>query len=275
MPLSKITLMVPARDRGTGDMPLTFMRYFYLGANLRALMDEMKWPDTPQYRAMKTAYLDAVRDTVRGTRLADFRPFDVDGPGVPTMLPSTWDERKVVDLSRDVYRALLTRVCALDGDIFASLFASLEDRRPRLPPGVQHVPSFDHHSVTYATFLSSRHNSFVLFDQTEGPQEFPGAGKIKDIFLHGRMVQGKAVIEPFFVVDQYVPLTPEHAAVDPYRRFVDLQTRLFYNRATTDLKILALKDIRCHFAALTYAPDEISEECIVVRSLDRVSERLI
>ncbi|EIW65135.1 uncharacterized protein TRAVEDRAFT_109543 [Trametes versicolor FP-101664 SS1] len=251
----------------TSDMPLTFMRYFYLGANLRALMEETDWPDKPEFRAMKNAYLDAVRDAVRGTRLADF--YSAHGDMAHPELSSVFNEHKLENLPSTIYDTLYTRISVLDGNIFAPIFAELDDLRLRLPLGAQHVSSFAHRGATYATSISSRNNSFVLFD-TPGTS-VPMAGMIKDIFLHGRLVQGKAIIEPFFVVEEYVPLSLEHATLDPYRRFEDLGTRLFYHRTTETPKLLALQDIRCHFAGMTYTPDGIGEECIVVRSLDRVS----
>ena len=77
-------------------------------------------------------------------------------------------------------------------------------------------------------------------------------------------------MEPFIVVDEYVPLSPEHSVHDPYRRFPLLDTKLHYKRFREPGVLLRPSDIVCHFAAFVYTPDDIGEECVVVRMLDRV-----
>ncbi|KAI0364513.1 hypothetical protein BV20DRAFT_1039369 [Pilatotrama ljubarskyi] len=260
----------------SSDMPITFMQYFYAGANLRSLMEEIEWPDATPFRAMRTAYYDAFRSATRGTRLADFRPV-LEQDGEDVLSPSArYDEKKLVELPQDIYDGLLRRITELEGPLFASTFARLEDHRPRLPLGAQHVSTFDHFGITYAKQAFSRANSYILFrDGSERSQDFPRAGQIQDIFLHGRMVAGKAIVEPFFVINELVPLSPEHAEVDLFRHLEDIQSRLFYNRTTSTPCILSLNDIRSHFAAFTYIPVDIGEECIVIKLLDRVSGELV
>lgn len=61
--------------------------------------------------------------------------------------------------------------------------------------------------------------------------------------------------------------------MDPYRQFEELNTHMRYNRFLPGTHILRLEEIISHFAAYIYTPEDVEEECIVVRSLDRVSHR--
>ncbi|KAI0706040.1 hypothetical protein C8T65DRAFT_577464 [Cerioporus squamosus] len=253
------------------DMPLTFMRYFYIGANLRWLIATTTWPDESAFTEMMETYNRTFRDAAQSNpRLASFRPFrtEVETP--------TFSEKEAVDLDRGIYRALLARVTALCGPVFSSIF-DLSDRRRPLSNSVNCIKSFDHGGVKYATDRASLCNSFVTFtlplDSTL-PLPFPRAGRIKDIFLHRRIQDGRTVTEPFFVVDEYIPLTEQDATLDPYRKYEDLETRLFYNRVHATPHVLSLDDIAAHFASLVYTPEDIQRECVVVRSLDRVSTSL-
>ncbi|KAI0655866.1 hypothetical protein C8Q70DRAFT_883543, partial [Cubamyces menziesii] len=53
------------------DIPLTFMRGFYSGVELRWLMDSTIWPEFAAYKDMLSAYGAAFRDATRGTRVSD------------------------------------------------------------------------------------------------------------------------------------------------------------------------------------------------------------
>ncbi|KAI9069061.1 hypothetical protein FKP32DRAFT_1560444 [Trametes sanguinea] len=259
------------------EMPITFMRYFYLGGNVRSLMAETKWPDVAPFRAMQAAYEDAVRDAVRGTRLADFFPSNhLTGGGSEGLPAFTVDERQVAQLPRAVYDSLFRAIATIDGPVFAPILAGLEDRRPRLPDTAQQLPSIEHRGMTYTTCRSSRNNSLVMLRcHRDDDQDMPTPARIMNIFLHGRCVGGKSVVQPFVVVEEFVALTEDHATADPYRRYEDLQTRLYYNDTVPQTKVIPLDDILCHFASLVYKPEDIDKECIVVRSLDRVSITLL
>ncbi|TFK79920.1 hypothetical protein K466DRAFT_579069 [Polyporus arcularius HHB13444] len=252
----------------TNDMPLTFIRYWYIGANLRWLMATVQWPDAPYFKEMMDAYKKTFRDAARSNpRLASFRPTGPD-PAVDIV----FSEEIATDLPRNIYRALLTRVTALCGPLFSSVF-DLRDNRPGLPTAVNQVPSFDHGGIKYGAKTRQIRNSFILFNAPGSPS--PRAGQIREIFTHLRVENGKRVVEPFFVVDEYVELEQRHAGLDPFRQFEDLETRLCYNKFAAAPRVLALQDIQAHFAALTYTPPEIGSECIVVRSLDRVSSSFL
>ncbi|KAH9895959.1 hypothetical protein C8Q73DRAFT_644239 [Cubamyces lactineus] len=252
----------------TRDMPLTFMSYFYVGAQLRWLMDTTQWPDTPEYKAMLSAYDDAFTNIAQGMRASGFGP-----PGRETSAPSgcSYDERKEKSLGRHAYEGLLS-VLALGGEHFSSMHARYRrDVRPILNDLVNYIPSLHRDHMTLATRSSAFRDSFVMFTDPLRPSADPRAGQIVDIFLHSRLKAGKPVVEPFLIVEEFVELTADDASQDPYRRFSDLQTRLCYNRAEPTPRVVRLDDIHCHFAALTCKVNGISEECIIVRSLNRVS----
>ncbi|TFK78577.1 hypothetical protein K466DRAFT_507081, partial [Polyporus arcularius HHB13444] len=253
------------------DMPLTFMRYFYIGANLRWLIATTTWPKAAAFTEMAETYNRTFRDAARSNpRLASFRAFETEVETAP------FSEEAAVVLDQGMYQALLARVTALCGPIFSSIF-DLSDKRRALSDSINRIKSFEYGGVKYATDRASICNSFITFtlplDSTH-PLPFPRAGRIKDVFLHRRIQDGKTVVEPFFVVDEYIPLTAHDAALDPYRKYKDLETRLFYNRVHATPHVISLNDIGAHFASMVYTPGDIQRECIVVRSLDRVSIRL-
>ncbi|KAI0762931.1 hypothetical protein C8Q74DRAFT_1214958 [Fomes fomentarius] len=260
-------------------MPLTFMRYFYIGANLRWLLATIEWPDASPYRAMTEAYQKAFQDAARSNpRLASLRPL-----GGDTGQDLTFNEETSITLQDDIYTRLLTRISTLSGPIFSSISSSLKDRRPALANVVNHIGSYDHGGVKFGTGKAQLRDSFIVFNlpndnaantnatNTNTGRSFPRAGQIREIVLHPRTENGKPIVEPFFVVDEYVPLSAVHEASDPFRQYSDLDTQLFYNHFQPHPHVIALQDIRAHFAALVYCPEEIGQDCIVVRSLDRVS----
>ncbi|CDO72542.1 hypothetical protein BN946_scf184983.g25 [Trametes cinnabarina] len=246
-------------------IPLTFMRYFYIGSNLRWLMSTTEWPDAAPYTAMAESFHDTFRNAGRGTRLADFHPF-----GSENANTFEYNVKKSATLPRALYDLLVDRVQRISRLPFTSLFAPMADRRPRLSTEVQYVKSVDCGGVKFAREGGHGRNSFVLFAlPDEQTSTFPRAGRIEDIFLHVRVEDGKSIVEPFFVVHEYEPLADEHLSMDPYRRFPDLNTRLFYAKSRSSPVLLSIADIKAHFAAYFYEPSDIGQECVVVRSLDR------
>ena len=145
-------------------------------------------------------------------------------------------------------------------------------RLPFLPPTCQYIPRFWRGGMAFVTRQKGIKNSFVLFR----PRALPGAdipiraGQIKDLMLHRRAVSGALVVEPVALIQEYVGLSPEHAPLDPYAHYAELETRLYYNTFAEKSQIVWGKDVICHFAAFVYTPEDIGRECIVARSLDRV-----
>ncbi|KAI0682310.1 hypothetical protein C8T65DRAFT_624899 [Cerioporus squamosus] len=252
----------------TNDMPLTFMRYFYIGANLRWLMATTQWPENDYFAAMMENYKKSFRDAARSNpRMSSFRPV----PEQPE--PLVFSEEDALPLPRPIYRALLACLTKLGNSAFSSIF-DLTDRRLGLPDAVNYQRSFDHGGLKFGTKSAQLRNSFILFNQpdSEGGAAFLRAGQIREVFTHLRVENDKKIVEPFFIVDEYMDLSDAHAALDLYRQIDDLDTRLFYNRFKPDPQVLALQDIQAHFTSMVYTPSDIGAECIVVRSLDRVCE---
>ncbi|KAI0324601.1 hypothetical protein GY45DRAFT_1262514 [Cubamyces sp. BRFM 1775] len=262
----------------TRDMPLTFMSYFYIGANVRWMMTSWEWPDTAEYRNMVAAFKDAFMQLSQGTRTADLSPFDDAGGCSANESIPPYDERKEVPLPREIYRDLLALITS-QGASFVPVNGPHTDTRPVLHDSVNHVTSIRRDYVKYATKASAKRDSFVLFTDPLHPlssqDAFPRAGQITQIFLHGRIENGRHVVEPFVLLDEFEPLAGEDVTRDPFRTFSDLETRLFYNRSTGAPRLIRARDIQCHFAALAVKPAGIDVECIVARSLNWVSLRII
>ncbi|RPD78144.1 hypothetical protein L226DRAFT_567826 [Lentinus tigrinus ALCF2SS1-7] len=102
----------------------------------------------------------------------------------------------------------------------------------------------------------------------------PHAGQISEIFYHLQTEQGHTIIEPFLVVDAYLPLNPSDASQDPYRKFPELDMRLYYDRFEERQHVIRANDIVTHFAAFKYEPDGIQGMCIVARNLDRMTTKV-
>lgn len=264
--------VAPLTRNYVGDMPLTFMSYFYIGAKARWLMTTTEWPNTSQYKGMIAKFKAAFTKLAGGTQSMAFIPLydsPVDG-AEDDCLPS-YDERKEVRLLRTTYDALLALLNS-QGSSFSPFDASVADIRPNLHNYAQPIPSFPRDNIVFASRQGGRRNSFVLFTDPRAPLQdtFPRAGQISQIFLHARLEQGRLLVEPFVLIDEFLPLAGAHVAQDPYRAFADLETRVFYHKHTAQ-RVVRSQDIRCHFAALVTDVVGIDQECIVVRSLDRVS----
>ena len=227
------------------------------------------WPVSDVYQRMLAAFRAAFREQMQGSFATI--PFPI---GVVESEPLPYDKKKEVGLSRSVYDGLLARV-STPAAPFQSIFSPTHSPIPRLYDRAVPLSSYKHQGITYAAANAQLRNSFILFDHPDpsSPQSphFPCAGQISKIFLHGRLADGRRMFEPIFVVDVYQGLSAEHARADPYRIYKDLQTRLFYNSFEERQVVLARQDIRAHFAAYFYVPPEILVECVVARSLDRVS----
>ncbi|CDO76809.1 hypothetical protein BN946_scf185033.g6 [Trametes cinnabarina] len=243
------------------SIPLTFMNGFYSGAGLRELISTFNWPDYNEYRDMMDAYRHAFQDTSRGTRVSDTSSLG-HGQATADAITATYDSNELVKLDLPLYAALLRWT----PPEFASFYASAEDSRPRIAPYVQHIPSVNHLGLTFATCQHGRRNSFVIFNHPD--TAIQTAGQVVDILLHSRIEGNAQVVAAFVVVNMFAELSAAHAAIDPYRNFTALNTRLYYNRFQS-MVLIRLEDVVAHFAALTYTPSRIGVECIVARSLDR------
>ncbi len=259
------------------DIPLTFMRMFYAGAELRWLTASTDWPDTPEFQELLSAFERTYQDAARGTRVTDVLG------AVPGLLgtanPPFHELFKTLDdlrLDRALYDQLLRIVNIIHSSSTPSMFIpfdnDLDDKRARLIPHARPLSKFEVNRAIYGTHSKNIRNSFVCFrDPASEDPSLVRAGQISEIFLHRRIPDGgEALVEPFVVLDEYIPLSPEHVARDPYRHYPLLETKLYYNRFLEHGVVIRPPDILCHFAAFVYTPEHIDEPCVVVRSLDRV-----
>ncbi|KAI0364056.1 hypothetical protein BV20DRAFT_957023 [Pilatotrama ljubarskyi] len=244
------------------DIPLTFMRGFYCGAELRWLMVSTKWPDNEVYGDMVSAFNTAFQDAARGTRVSDYGALDPDQQSPEVV----YDAGKQVILERVRYEDLLR----LMPPGFASFYASTTDERARLSPYVQHIRRTHKDGVVFTTRGHSRRDSYVVIKSGAHGDSQLCYGQIVDIFLHSRLEDGRQQVSTFAVVDVFADLAEAHAEQDPFKAYSAVGTRLCYHRSDSQL-LITLSDIVAHFAALVYTPAEIGQECIACRSLDRVS----
>lgn len=237
------------------------MRGFYSGAELRELMDSIKWPEGEAYADMKAAYNAAFQDATRGTRVSDMLASGLGSPQV------TYDATKQVPVDRAQYEILLRYMPSS----FASYYGDIEDDRPGIAPYVQQIHSVRKDGLTFSTRAHSNRDSYVLVVDTDQDTPQRRAGQISNIFLHRRLENDQHVVSTFVVIDMFAALTAPDVIHDPFKTYPELDTRLYYNRSNCQL-VVQLSDIVSHFAALVYTPEAIGRECIVCRSLDRVGK---
>ncbi|KAI0788085.1 hypothetical protein C8Q74DRAFT_1366864 [Fomes fomentarius] len=58
-----------------GEMPITYMKYFYLGVNLRWLVTEIDWPDVQVFHDWVDAFKAAFKDATRGIRFTEISAY--------------------------------------------------------------------------------------------------------------------------------------------------------------------------------------------------------
>lgn len=174
-------------------------------------------------------------------------------------------------LPPDLYHTLLTLINCTSSTPFTSIHEGVIGGNHYLSDTGAYVRAVDHDGVTYATATGSPRNSFLIFSTMEHGIRKLVAGRISEIFYHTRIVEGNTLTEPFLVINRFKTLSEDHAKLDPYLKFPDVPTWLCYNKLNEENELLCLEDIVSHFAAYVYTPGEIGSECIVVRSLDRVS----
>ncbi|KAI1795827.1 hypothetical protein LXA43DRAFT_880746 [Ganoderma leucocontextum] len=249
------------------EMPLTFMRYFYIGANLRQLMAGLDLPNDPEYADMMNSFGRAFSVASRGADA--FNPVSsLSGPhrnGGQAI-----SKIREVELPKAVYDAILRLVNESGDEIFASEYTTSFGQTDRLvlSPTAQEVSRTNQGKVSFSTRSKGVRDSFVIFKGQGGDSR---AGQISRIFLHTRTFRGELVVEPFILVDVYEPLSGDDEIHDPYRRWPDIHTSLYYNAFQSEQQVIGLEDIVSHFAAFAYTPNALGRECIVVRNLDRVS----
>ncbi|KAI1782174.1 hypothetical protein LXA43DRAFT_906544 [Ganoderma leucocontextum] len=264
---------IPTESHVIPEMPLTFIRYFYMGANVRWLMSTTPWPGDSVYQEMMMAFKRAFKDATRGTRVTDIPSFGPDFMKAETT--PDYDRLEEKPLVHSVYSSLYSLVNASSPVDFQSAFAPHLDGRPRLPAKGAFVSRISQSGVMYATSRAAVGDSFITFLDRSRPsgtgQLTTSAGQIEDIFYHRRLEGTRMIVGPYIALREYLPLDVNHWPHDPFRRFQELQTRLYYDDFKPDIRVIPLQDVIAHFASLVYTPPGIDKPCIIVRSLDRVS----
>ncbi|KAI1788015.1 hypothetical protein LXA43DRAFT_895298 [Ganoderma leucocontextum] len=254
------------------EMPMTFMRYFYIGANLRWLISTINWPDLEVFRDWFTSFQVTFREATRGTRFTDLATFLS-----AASEQFQYDGSKESILPRIVYDRLYDIICpksSSSGKVqFRSAYDGKRSKVPHLPHNGQFVPSIDSGGVKYMTSTSGARNSFVVFrDSLNGNHR--AAGQIESIFYHHRVRGGTAKVEAFVVVRRFCQLSSNDKRNDPFRSFPGLEARLYYDELEDDVRVITLDALVCHFAVLKWTPEGIAVDCIIAKSLDRVSSNV-
>ncbi|KAH7919176.1 hypothetical protein BV22DRAFT_1023456 [Leucogyrophana mollusca] len=254
------------------EMEMTFARYFCMAANLRALASSIKFPDTAEFRRLCESFQ---KTFVNHESIVDSILSVSSTEGVSEIEGSTLDERHMEDLSDCIYDALLDRInksITTPASHFSRWDTSNAKSKP-LDYQVRFVRSVKKDSVSLSVQSSSVGNLFVLFHPSEvaGQPRPAVAGQIVQIFLHRRLEGGHSVVEPFLAVKEFQSLSVSDQAYDPYRAIEHLGVQLYYNNLKSQTHVLKVSDVVSHFSSFVYVPPGIERECIVVKSLDRVS----
>lgn len=248
---------------------MTFMRYFYVGAALRKIMNTINWPDLPEYQMWFATFQRTFRELTRGTRVTDALNFNsLYSP--PSNSGHHRNPQAESTLPRETYEAVL---CLVNNTCNPTRFASAytggnySDNLAYLPTKGQFVNSVTHGGVKYT---SKGRDSFITYKLQTAKGEIVNAAKIEGIFYHHRRDGAGAVDEAFVILRDYLPLTQADAQYDPFRVFEGLDTRLYYNAFHGKARVVRLADVLAHFASLVYTPPGMHTQCLIARSLDRV-----
>ncbi|OSC99817.1 hypothetical protein PYCCODRAFT_1372383 [Trametes coccinea BRFM310] len=258
------------------DMPKTFMRYFYIGAKLRWLISGESWPENDEdfqqvLGAFKEVFQEAAEQPSGRTNRAWSSPWDDHEDDVASPGRSVGTDQELDPALYDILLGFVNLCVDPAKPYYTSFYGSPEDSdRPFLPPTASFVPYVTRAGATFATHEHGLRNSFVLFRRASSGADVL-AGQVSRIFEHTRVEGERTIKQTYLIIKEYKPLLPAHQAADPFRRFPDINAWLCYNQTFTTESIVRLEDVICHFASYVYRPEGIGHECIVVRSLDRVS----
>ncbi|KAI0355756.1 hypothetical protein OH77DRAFT_1402810 [Trametes cingulata] len=256
------------------DIPLTFMRLFYTGAELRWQISSTEWPDSEEFRNVLESFRKTYQDAAHGSRVLDIFgsiPSVTGAAGQPLdELYAGIDEVRMEDKIYPSFVDLLNAACG--PHLYTTYFSETLEGGFRVSPHIRPIAKLEIGRATYGTRARHIRDSFVCFrDPSSGDASLVRAGQISQIFLHSRAAPGtRRVVQAFVVVDEYTPLTQAHSDLDPYRRLPLINTQLYYSRFRSRPAMVRGEDLVSHFAAFSYVPEGINQSCIVVRSLDRV-----
>ncbi|TFK65461.1 hypothetical protein BDN72DRAFT_773334 [Pluteus cervinus] len=256
------------------QMEITFLKSFCRGSNLRALLTTLKAPPGEGYEGFLGELRKTFLSSSIGTVLSDVLSFSLRSAEYAS------GESGRTPLDTALYDKLLVRVNLAYTNIpNAFEYVRHDDMYEDKVPLLQERQTLRRIRIGGGIYNSCKTqkalgNSFVIFRTPDNPAL--RAGQIQEVFLHRRRHETREpptknlVLEPFLVVKQYKSLDLFHQFLDPYATILHLNTWLCYNKFE-ESHVLLTSDIVSHFASYTYTPAAIGQECIVVRSLDRVS----
>ena len=131
--------------------------------------------------------------------------------------------------------------------------------------------------MVFSTFRTSYGNSLVIYRHPEDHSSAPWkAGKIVSIFVSKQPTGDNRPMTsgPFFVVENYRPLSNTEAMYDCYRRYGDAGGRLFHTEHNGSV-LLLMRDIICHFARTTVDVPELGGDLMHVLPLARVGSQTV
>lgn len=236
-----------------------------MGANLRALLADVKWPDGEEYQNMKNKFMKAFDHGSRGTLITDILSW---GSSVQAPTPKV---PKVTALDDSWYTLFLHRM-NIDTTLPYLRWNSPGTSNPLLSNRIQMISNI---TISGVKFSPSKGDAYILY-KSPGSSTI-AAGKIEAIFLQTRAASNSSeetFTEPYLVVQEYDTLSSDHQDHDPFRRIPHLEANLCYN-SFKGTQVLKASDVVSHFASMVYTPTEIERECIVVLSLDRVSADIL
>lgn len=131
------------------EMPLTYMRYFYISANLRYHMSTVSWPNIPVFHEWLKSFNDVFRDLTSGTRFIEV----FTNPSAPEVY--AYNERQESLLPQSTYEYVLAHISSTTtAPLFASAYAPNRSRLPRLPQEGYFVRSIMRKGVKFTTASS-------------------------------------------------------------------------------------------------------------------------
>jgi hypothetical protein len=165
----------------------------------------------------------------------------------------------------------------LDDDHYQLLRTQIEGTVPgaHIPEGAHSVEEISSHGVSYATcFSPASRNSAIIFDSCNPDGvDTHRAGKVTKIFHHThRTPDGQNVSCCYVIVQEHVPMLPNHGRTDPYKKF-GFAGGYLCQREATCVHLIKVSQVLCHFA-LTPFSLEGYEDLIHVLPLDRVSQAI-
>ncbi|RDX44271.1 hypothetical protein OH76DRAFT_1359820 [Lentinus brumalis] len=248
----------------SAEMPMTYMRYFFFGVNLRWIVGTFNWPDADVFKDWLAAFKAAFKDVTRGIRFTEVFA------STSTSDKYTYNERRHTTLNPSVYDQLLHLVCPPGHrPQFVSTTAPNPKKLPRLPEEGHFLTSVSRGTVKFTTHKSGGRDCYISF--TDGTGTTALSGRIEQIFYHRRTVKrATQIVEPFLVVSEYAQLSTEDATRDPYRSFPYLQSQLYYADFKPGTRLVPLRDVVSHATVLPVSLESIDRACVAVKVLDRV-----